>query len=153
MTTEQYSIGYEAGYQDGFDAALAEPVKQEPVAYLNLQPVINWLENGCDPKEAAKELRIYQEQMKAVPVSAPKQEPVACDCGDIYSADSFGAGFIAGTGRCQNCDVAAPVSAKRECVDLTCQEVTALIMEGAAGGGWQGFAERVQDAFKEKNRE
>jgi len=33
MTTEQYSIGYEAGYQDGFDAALAEPVKQEPVAW------------------------------------------------------------------------------------------------------------------------
>ena len=33
MTTEQYSIGYEAGYQDGFDAALAQPVKQEPVAY------------------------------------------------------------------------------------------------------------------------
>ena len=26
----------------------------------NLWPVINWLENGCDPKEAAKELRIYE---------------------------------------------------------------------------------------------
>ena len=46
---------------------------------------------------------------------------------------------------------AAPVSEKREWVDLTCQEVTALIMEGAAGGGWQGFAERVQAAYKEKN--
>ena len=34
MTTEQYSIGYDAGYQDGFDAALAEPVKQEPVAWM-----------------------------------------------------------------------------------------------------------------------
>lgn len=27
---------------------------------MNLMPVITWLENGCDPKEAAKELRIYQ---------------------------------------------------------------------------------------------
>ena len=27
---------------------------------VNLQPVIDWLERGCDPKEAAKELRIYQ---------------------------------------------------------------------------------------------
>jgi hypothetical protein len=27
---------------------------------VNLQPVIDWLENGCDPKEAAKELRICQ---------------------------------------------------------------------------------------------
>ena len=39
MTTEQYSIGYEAGYQDGWDAALAEqPAEQnaehgEPVAW------------------------------------------------------------------------------------------------------------------------
>ena len=41
---------------------------------------------------------------------------------------------------------------ERKCVDLTCQEITALIMEGAAGGGWQGFAERVQAAFKEKNK-
>ena len=34
MTTEQYSIGYDAGYQDGFDAALTEPMKQEPVAWM-----------------------------------------------------------------------------------------------------------------------
>jgi len=26
----------------------------------NLQPVIDWLERGCDPIEAAKELRLYQ---------------------------------------------------------------------------------------------
>lgn len=26
----------------------------------DLRPVIQWLENGCDPKEAAKELQIYQ---------------------------------------------------------------------------------------------
>ena len=31
---------------------------------------------------------------------------VDCACGDLYPADSFGAGFIAGTGHCQNCDVA-----------------------------------------------
>lgn len=35
MTTEQYSIGYEAGYQDGFNEALVEQVKQEPVGYTN----------------------------------------------------------------------------------------------------------------------
>ncbi len=27
---------------------------------MNLTPVIQWLENGCDPMEAAKELRLYQ---------------------------------------------------------------------------------------------
>jgi len=33
----------------------------------DLTPVITWLENGCDPKEAAKELRIYRENMLATP--------------------------------------------------------------------------------------
>ena len=42
--------------------------------------------------------------------------------------------------------------AEREWVDLTCEEVTTLIYEGAADGGWQGFATQVQDAFKEKNK-
>ena len=42
--------------------------------------------------------------------------------------------------------------AEREWVDLTCEEVTAQIREGAADGGWQGFATRVQTAFKEKNK-
>ena len=31
-----------------------------PREALNLIPVIQWLENGCDPLEAAKELRVYQ---------------------------------------------------------------------------------------------
>ena len=48
--------------------------------------------------------------------------------------------------------ITALVRAEREWVDLTCEEVTALIREGAAGGGWQGFATRIQDAFKEKNK-
>lgn len=32
----------------------------------NLMPVIAWLENGCDPKEAAKELRVYQAQIHGI---------------------------------------------------------------------------------------
>jgi len=28
---------------------------------------------------------------------------VECECGDFYRANSFGAGFIAGTGMCENC--------------------------------------------------
>jgi hypothetical protein len=31
----------------------------------DFSPVIAWLENGCDPKEAAKELRIYQQRMRS----------------------------------------------------------------------------------------
>lgn len=29
----------------------------------DLSPVISWLENGCAPKEAAKELRLYQQKL------------------------------------------------------------------------------------------
>ena len=37
----------------------------ERKAFPDLDPVIAWLENGCDPKEAAKELRLYAETIKA----------------------------------------------------------------------------------------
>lgn len=43
---------------------------------------------------------------------------------------------------------AAPVRTK----DLTPYEITALIRDGAAGGGWQGFAQRVIAADREKNK-
>jgi hypothetical protein len=37
----------------------APPPSAEDSKLPNLMPVILWLENGCDPKEAAKELRLY----------------------------------------------------------------------------------------------
>jgi hypothetical protein len=37
----------------------------------NLWPVIRWLEGGCDPTEAAKELRIYAERINACGVQVP----------------------------------------------------------------------------------
>ena len=43
----------------------AEMVAQrEREAFPNLDPVIAWLENGCDPREAAKELRLYNEAIR-----------------------------------------------------------------------------------------
>ena len=44
------SLDWDDGFSDGW-AARGCP---------NLQPVIDWLERGCDPIQAAKELRIYQ---------------------------------------------------------------------------------------------
>lgn len=44
--------------------AVAKAVREEREAWPNLQPVISWLENGCNPKEAAKELRIYDEAIR-----------------------------------------------------------------------------------------
>ncbi len=47
--------GDEAHFQR-FAYMLLAAERQE---WPNLDPVITWLEKGCDPKEAAKELRIY----------------------------------------------------------------------------------------------
>ena len=41
---------------------------------LNLLPVIQWLDAGCDPKEAAKELRIHQSGIDAAH-RAPGAQP------------------------------------------------------------------------------
>ncbi len=45
-------------------AEMDEAVEKERERFPNLVPVIAWLENGCDPKEAAKELRVYQHQIR-----------------------------------------------------------------------------------------
>ena len=48
-------------YQQG----LADGAAAEREVFPDLMPVINWLENGCDPKEAAKELRLYAAAIRA----------------------------------------------------------------------------------------
>ena len=53
--------------RDAVDRAIALQRGRKPVAEAptlpNLQPTIDWLERGCDPIQAAKELRIYQARM------------------------------------------------------------------------------------------
>lgn len=101
--------------------------------------------------------RSKREPVKQEPVHCHERQwvdlPVACDCGDVYPADSFGAGFIAATGRCQNCDVAAPVSAKREWVYLTDDEIDELIRKWYSPDmGLLEFAWAVIVAFEDKNK-
>ena len=66
--------GFEELFKDSHDwvcfteeierfAALVAAAERE--AFPNLTAVINWLENGCDPKEAAKELRLYAAAIRA----------------------------------------------------------------------------------------
>lgn len=37
-----------------------------------------------------------------------ERKTVACPCGNEYPANSYGAGFIAGSGMCENCDAEIP---------------------------------------------
>ena len=60
---------------------IPSPQPAPQTALPNLMPVIAWLENGCDPMEAAKELRIYQAQAAA---PAPQAAPCVVD-GVLYS--------------------------------------------------------------------
>lgn len=49
----------------GLERFAALVAAKEREMFPNLEPVINWLESGCDPKEAAKELRIYAEAIRS----------------------------------------------------------------------------------------
>ena len=77
MTTEQYSIGYDAGYQDGFDAALADPVKREPVAEYALSAARQLLDyaddsDGCQYGTLSTSLvRDAMEQILPALIAAP----------------------------------------------------------------------------------
>lgn len=53
------------------ELAARQPLADSFVPPFDLTCVINWLENGCDPKEAAKELRIYQGRMSVPAQVAP----------------------------------------------------------------------------------
>jgi hypothetical protein len=52
-------------YIDKLERFAAAIAQREREAFPNLDPVIAWLENGCDQKEAAKELRLYAEAIRA----------------------------------------------------------------------------------------
>lgn len=49
--------------QADVEAAFEQGRRQSPLCSLTLQPVINWLDNGCDPREAAKELQLIAKRM------------------------------------------------------------------------------------------
>ena len=130
--------------------ALAEPVKQEPVALRNA--IKHWAFDcawGDLTERQIDDLELLViGTLNAAPVQPVKQEPVMWAYVDAN--DSFIDALNRQHGAYQTPLYAAPV--ERQWVDLTCEEVTALIRDGAADGGWQGFATRLQDAFKEKNK-
>jgi hypothetical protein len=64
-TARMFEGAVESAYKDLLEKAVAEAVAAERKEWPNLDPVITWLENGCDPKEAAKELRIYAAAIRA----------------------------------------------------------------------------------------
>ncbi len=47
------------------EAALEQARAEEREAWPDLTCVIQWLEAGCDPKDAAKELRLLQDKIRA----------------------------------------------------------------------------------------
>lgn len=65
------------------------------------------------------------EQQQAVVL--PELTNVRCVCGDEYPHDSYGAGFIAGSGMCENCDAAIPP--KDPSIVLGLQEMLLPIFE------------------------
>lgn len=135
-------------------AAPVHPVKQEPVEWFHKvgcrANAFGECDMGCQPPVDAKSIR----------ADLMKQVMDTCEA-EYKRYDEMVEQDDAGHEECcalihlmRKLDKLRPATGKaeREWVDLTCEEVTAQIREGAADGGWQGFATRVQTAFKEKNK-
>lgn len=63
-----------------------------PIGADALRPIITWLDNGCDPKQAAEELRLLVQRADALASAAqPEREPHPPhrDCGCAECAPSF----------------------------------------------------------------
>lgn len=58
------------GHLMNFARLIEAEVKKE---YPNLQPVINWLANGCSTQAAIKELEIYQISMRSMNCKPTKE--------------------------------------------------------------------------------
>ena len=109
----------------------------------------------------ADDIKLYDEALTVIRealVEHEKQEPVAwMDFhGNVKNNEEINDYIAAGWGKDKAATYSislytAPVSAKREWVNPTPQDVYGLVREGAAGGGWQGFASRLSAWLKEKN--
>jgi len=150
MTTEQYSIGYDQGYQDGMNDALApQPVKQEqaeqkPVATIAIN---NWGEF----KVIRVDLPEGKHDLYAAPVQQAEQEPVAWkhDCAALCANDVEL--WIDNCPHCGKPRTAAPVRTK----DLTDDEIAAVTGYRKSGATWpvvKEVARAVIAKFKEKNK-
>lgn len=69
---------------------------------------------ACDPEFNGHKSRhctcaAAKAALSTLPGAVPAElTNVRCMCGDEYPHDSYGAGFIAGSGMCENCDAAIP---------------------------------------------
>lgn len=176
-TVKTYEQGYLDGYDAGliFANSRVEPVKQEPVAHYKDAPHTIYLQTGCDDPEdcecsfnewgdttwCADQIHDtdipYIRADYAAPLHPVKQEPVATvvkpwsyggttGVHDYLMSDGSIRALTPGEARAIN---AAPVSAKREWVDLTDDEI---VSEFNKSRNNFDYASAVIAAFKEKNR-
>jgi hypothetical protein len=76
----------------------------------------------------------------ATPCSCQSKEPVACECGDVFRSDSYGAGFMAAIGRCENCEAARhatsfPAETKEQKSSFGCGSASDVSAAGAPVNG------------------
>lgn len=80
---------------------------------LDLSFVITWLEGGCDPKEAAKELRLLQAKLASPSIAAPEQALCRDDGRCQYAIDHGAEGLgHCPAGKCCMPPPAPPVVAR-----------------------------------------
>jgi hypothetical protein len=92
------------------------PVAARPNVPIDAHRMLRrWLDYGRS-QHMARHLVADTEAMLAAAPTPPadgQAQPdnsnyVSCGCGDMYPPDSYEAGFIAGTGHCENCEAGQP---------------------------------------------
>ena len=126
-----------------------ETEAQEPVAFVNLE----WWMSGSRAEECFDHHpHDTLTPLYAAPVRTKDltDDEIKCACGDLFPADSFGAGFIAATGCCQNCDVVLTqkIELSNEEIATIARETTGCCIEHED----VNFARAVIAAYKEKNK-
>lgn len=79
--------------------------------------------------------------------SGDSADMVLCSCGDGYPADSYDAGFIHGSGMCQNCDAAIPARDIQPDTVKVPRELLDLVMRCDITGGGVLAAQRAAHAL------
>lgn len=121
-------IGWKAEFERLIEAVCADAIADhirdttKMVPDLATRYALDWIDANA-PKAVFSAIEKAIEPVKRPPncgtgycscVECVVDDMVKCSCGDCYQPDSFGAGFIAATGHCENCDTVEQIKQEQD---------------------------------------
>ncbi|WP_394065380.1 hypothetical protein [Alcaligenes sp. WGS1538] len=94
-------------------AVQAQPLPDSLIpAAPDLEYLRSMAENGALPAFLRGQIAAAMKKLAATQAQQDA-DVVSCGCGDLYPSNSYGAGFIAAAGHCENCDAAQDTDAAK----------------------------------------